>query len=129
MTVPWRQFGPARRWFLALAALALALQVAVPQGFMLGAGQGASGLVICTGHGPLFSAGVPDRPAKAPKQTSGLCAFAVHAAAGGPSSLALISGPRIEAARAEPIVFVAAAPGRGLAAPPPPSRGPPRLFL
>ena len=44
--------------FLALAALALALQVLVPQGFMLSGAPGRTALVICTGHGPVERAAV-----------------------------------------------------------------------
>jgi hypothetical protein len=125
MKAPGRHRRNVRAWFLALAAFALALQVALPQGFMLGRGSGARGLVICTGHGALFSSEAPGKPGKAPSQSAGLCAFAAHGGPAGAPEFAVIARPAPAAEASEPVVFAAAAPGRGLAAPPPPSRGPP----
>ena len=69
-----------RAGFAVLVMLALMLQLAVPQGFMLARDAGQPVIVICTGHGPLL---VPtdDRgaPAKAPKPNRGaMCVFAGH---------------------------------------------------
>lgn len=112
---------------MTLAVLAVAMKVALPPGLMISneAGHTAS-LVICTGHGPLTipEPGAPQAPVKKASDTS--CPFA------GTSAPALIA-PSIGAA--EPIIVAAAAvaelfsadliPGRGLAAPPPPSHAPP----
>jgi hypothetical protein len=124
------QVGGRRRGaFIALAFLALVLKVAAPPGFMFDAkADGRLGLVICTGHGPLK---LDDRGGKAPAQKSrsdAPCAFAGNVAPPEPKAFAL-QGPRV--------AFVAAiapqsrpdqAPGRGLAAPPPPAVGPPVLI-
>lgn len=110
----------------ALAALALFVQVLVPQGFMASREVGgALPLVICTGHGPLLAASDFGAPAKAPKtSTHGNCLFTGH-------------GPAVSPTRALTIAAIAcgfvSAPSRGfystptpgLAAPPPPSQAPP----
>ncbi|HEX4183484.1 MAG TPA: hypothetical protein VHY34_09510 [Caulobacteraceae bacterium] len=116
------------RWFIALAALALLIQVLVPQGFMVSAEPAAPGLVICTGHGPLV---IADRqhPAKAPKSKADApCAFAAHGTATPPPApLEAIAVAFVSEALAPDRLFDLA-PGRGLAAPPPPSHGPPALL-
>jgi hypothetical protein len=109
---------------LTLAVLSLVMRVAIPQGFML-SGEGGAGpqLVICTGHGPLKSD--PSAPAEKSKPGSA-CAFAGHG-----SGAATDPGPQIDAAAVFTTLTPARplpadlAPGRGLAAPPPPSLGPP----
>jgi hypothetical protein len=118
-----------RRWFIALATLALMLQVLVPQGFMVSASQGPPTLVICTGHGPLLSTDDHGHPAKAPKSTPDMpCGFAAHGAgAAPPPTLPLYAAP-VFAAAAPILPAVAQTPGLGLAAPPPPAVGPPRLI-
>jgi hypothetical protein len=130
----WRQTA------LVLALLALAVNVLVPSGFMPGRAARGAGveLVLCTGHGPVkvdgaAVAGGDDR-GKAPAGKSShepLCAFAGHGAG--------VTAPDLAAF--EPVEFVAyqavaparrqgdVAPGRGLAAPPLPARGPPSLTL
>jgi hypothetical protein len=120
-----------RAGFAVLAKLALMLQLAVPPGFMLARDAGQPVIVVCTGHGPLL---VPpgDRgvPAKAPKPNSGaMCAFAGH---GGTPTVAPTLA--LTAIRFDPAVVIAppsrpTAPGRGLAAPPPPSQAPPTRIL
>jgi hypothetical protein len=125
MTRGWRKWGLGRRWLTTLAALALAMQVLVPQGFMLGADAGAPGLVICTGHGPLLSLGDHGKPAKAPKASDAYCAIAALGGGAPPPVLTLPPGPAFTTqapALARPLV---SAPGRGLAAPPPPAQAPP----
>ncbi len=116
-----------RRAFLALAALALALQVLVPQGFMLSGASGQTAVVICTGHGPLAAlsdAGKSKAPAPKGKAEAA-CPFAVHGAGSAvapPAVVTAIAWPAYVAvtlARPQQ-VFV----GRGLAAPPP-ARAPP----
>ncbi len=120
--------GTERRWLYALAALALLVQVLVPQGFMASAGHGAPGLVICTGHGPL-TLGQHDHSGKAPKSASNPCAFAVHGGAAPPPSLARLERLRFDPAPATLARAFDLVPGRGLAAPPPPSQGPPTLLI
>ena len=117
--------------FLALATLALALQVLIPQGFMLSGASGQAAVVICTGHGPLLTA--PDggkSKAPTPKDKADApCPFAAHGggSVSSPSAfVAAIAWPAYVAAtlpRPEP-VFV----GRGLAAPPP-ARAPPAILV
>ncbi len=121
-------FHPFRRLRLGLAVLALAalaLKVLIPSGFMVAQTGGAFPLVICTGHGPLDLSGQTD-PLHGKKSSSDApCAFSGHAATTPPPSLLI--------AAAVGLVYLAPAidrrgdlvPGRGLAAPPPPSHGPP----
>jgi hypothetical protein len=125
---------------LTLAALALVMKVLVPPGFM--AAPQADGshfpLVLCTGHGAvtLEAGGVlPDGgpSKKAPGEKSSHdtpCVFAGHGAGAPPQSL-------LDPAPAEFAAYRSAAPrqprrdispGRGLAAPPLPARGPPSLL-
>jgi len=113
--------------FLTLALLALVMKLAVPAGFMVAApgdGRGFN-LVICTGHGPLI-AGQPDhKGGESKSKTDAPCAFAGHAAPPIPTLGApLVSSAHGQAAALAP-PLVDLIPGRGLAAPPPPSRGPP----
>jgi hypothetical protein len=128
MTGARRDIFGERRWLApALASLALLVQVLVPQGFMVSADAPAHGLVICTGHGPLL--GLADRhgkPVKAPKATADApCGFAAHGAGAAPPALARLPSPPFEAAARIIVLAFAGAPGRGLAAPPPPSHAPP----
>jgi hypothetical protein len=117
--------GFRQRWRFALAALALLVQVLVPQGFMVSADAATPGLVICTGHGPLTLGG-QDHPGKAPKSTAGaLCALSVHGGAAPPPSLARLDRVALGYAPTIAVRRFDLAPGRGLAAPPPPSQGPP----
>lgn len=117
-----------RRWFIALAALALLIQVLVPQGFMFSAEASTPGLVICTGHGPLVVAD-PHHPAKAPKSKADApCAFAAHGVATPPPTPVDTVAVAFITADQTPERAFDLAPGRGLAAPPPPSHGPPALL-
>jgi hypothetical protein len=83
-------------------------------------------LVVCTGHGPLQASGDHDHRGKAPKPSSDApCAFAGHHVAPAPA-ITYVSAPR---SPARPLrvakAMIDQTPGRGLVAPPPPSRGPP----
>jgi hypothetical protein len=108
----------------ALAMLALVLQICVPGGFMVSRDAGAPALVVCTGHGPLTLTDDHGQPGKAPAD-HGVCAFAGHGAAA-------VTAPDIAPI---PVAYTFSAPaslqtarqspGRGLAAPPPPSQAPP----
>jgi hypothetical protein len=136
------RYAAWRQAWLGLALLALALNILVPAGFMPGrAGPGPAAsfpLVLCTGHGAVTVDGAAapaqgPQSKKAPRQapSDSPCAFAGHGAGG--------EAPRLLAFEA--IEFVAyqrparrsaprdIAPGRGLAAPPLPARGPPILLI
>jgi len=119
-----------RRWFIALAALALLMQLLIPQGFMVQAEAAGPGLVICTGHGA-FVVADKQHPAKPPKPAGDApCAFAAHGATAPPPPPAAAAAPALEP---RPDVAVLSlrdlTPGRGLAAPPPPSHGPPARLI
>ena len=114
---------------LALAALALAIKVLIPQGFMVANQGGAFPLVICTGHGP---AAERDDGKKGPAQkySDAPCAFAGNITPPPPSAAAIPAEPY--AAVAERLADDRAAdlmPGRGLAAPPPQSHAPPSVSI
>ena len=129
-----RNRSPWRGVQLALVALALAVKLIVPAGFMVGApSAGASfPLVLCTSQGTVVIAakdGFGQTPDKVPDNQSGHdhpCAFGGHGVVAAPV-LALIATPvefahyRLTPAAPTPTL----APGRGLAAPPLPARGPP----
>lgn len=116
-----------RAAFLALAFLALLVKVTVPAGFMLatpGAGSGFP-LVLCTGHGPLESKAADQKGREAKTHSDAPCAFAGQAAPPTPALGAEV--PQTSAVAYAPQAAIPAdlIPGRGLAAPPPPSQGPP----
>jgi hypothetical protein len=111
-----------------LATLALLLQLAIPQGFMLARDAGQPAIVICTGHGPLLAVGDHGLPGKAPKQ-GGVCAFAGHGGTPTPAPLLALASVRFAPSEARAIAAISATPGRGLAAPPPPSQAPPTRIL
>jgi hypothetical protein len=113
-----------------LLALALACRLAAPEGWMLAAGPDGPKLVICTGHGVATAPGHPDGHGGSSSDGHGdhACVF------GGPHtppapSLATAAPVRVNIAYDAPAPSPLAdqRPGRGLAAPPPPSHGPPQL--
>jgi hypothetical protein len=120
------------RAFLTLAVLALVMKVAAPPGFMFAAedrgahGAPAFALVICTGHGPLDLG--KDKGGQSKQRADAPCAFAGHAAPPTPAFGAAIPLADFAGYAAPVAVLADLIPGRGLAAPPPPSQGPP-LFL
>jgi hypothetical protein len=116
---------------LTLVALALALRLAVPSGFMVaGDGAGAATLIICTGHGPAQWPGRAPRPDDRSKPADHPCAFAGHATPTPPTPLALIAPSPLAAYAAPPSARLAdQRPGLGLAAPPPPAVGPPAASI
>ena len=135
MTAFRDRFGPWRCVWLTLAALALALKVLIPPGFMAAPSRAAAfPLVLCTGHGAVtVEAGGPaagksggKTPAGTPSH-EGPCLFAGHAAAAPAPGLASVAVAEFVADRAAAPALARRdlAPGRGLAAPPPPPRGPP----
>lgn len=109
---------------MTLAVLALVMRIAAPQGYMVqGSSVGGVQLVICTGAGPLKSG--PADPVDKSK-TGGACAFAGQGSGAAPEPAPTVEPAAIAyTAMAEPVVPADLAPGRGLAAPPPPSLGPP----
>ena len=119
-----RQHRRVAAFFYALAVLALAFKVYVPTGFMVDRG---GAVVVCTGIGAMpmrhHRTDSPTAPSK--DRSDHACPYAGNAAPAEPWATPMI------AASEQPLVRVAvkaedpyAAPGRGLAAPPP-SRGPP----
>lgn len=121
--------GLLRDVWLMLAVLAVGLRVLIPVGFMPGSTeQGSYGLVLCTADGAVTIDPARDK-APAKSGHDGACVFAAHAAAGPEPTVEAA----LEPAYAEPVALVqpaqtSLAPGRGLAAPPLPARGPP-LFV
>ena len=120
-----------RRAIVALlAAFALLLQLFMPAATLANS-KVASGDVICTGHGAV-SPGNPGTPADHHHEAGG-CDHCVCPIAAGPPPPAL--GAVAEAVAYSETVEQAGlgaddcVPGRGLAAPPPPSQGPPQLTI
>jgi hypothetical protein len=126
MTATWHRSVVGRRWFVISVALALLVQILVPQGFMLAPdAAGASVLYICSGHGPIAAPLDHGKPAKAPGSNGAVpCGFAHGISTPPPSAVSTAATFPFA-----PTVFVvrvfAAMPGLGLAAPPPPSQAPP----
>lgn len=131
----------ALRWvWLTLAVLAIVFKILVPPGFMAaGPLQGGLplGLVICTGSGPLAvgsqagdsQADVP-HDAPAGKSSHDMpCGFAANGMATPAPNLLDVAIVEFVAHPHAPVRTLAdLAPGRGLAAPPLPARGPPNLL-
>lgn len=111
----------------ALAALALLVQTLVPAGFMVSGQARPPGLVICTGHAPVvINLGDHGQPGKSPaSKTVGTCVFAGHAATTAPVAPPILASVAYAIAPALTLTGYDLTPGRGLAAPPPPSQGPP----
>lgn len=135
MSSPARQNNGLARVALVLVALAIAMRVLVPAGFMPGR-AGESAIVLCTASGQqtihLDANGarvdedrvpVDKRSGKALSDHPCSFAGATHALAGAaPIGTSPRIAPIANAALRPPFTL---APGRGLAAPPPPSTGPP----
>jgi hypothetical protein len=121
----------ARRVMIALALVALALRVLIPSGFMVADAKTNHGypVVICTGHGTLTLDSSGDHKSPAPKsKPDAPCAFAGMATPVAPT-LAALAPPSYRLSQPAPAeVRPDQIPGRGLAAPPPPAIGPPRLI-
>jgi len=133
---------PNRLCLLALL-LALAMRLLVPTGFMWDtAAQGGVQLVPCSGMAPPSSAPAAhvmhhmamagtahEKGKEGGDSTNRECAFSAF---GGAIDLAdpfvAPAAPLLVVALLPIFVLQASAPGRGLAAPPPPSRGPPVTF-
>jgi len=128
MRIRWGSAVRPREAVFVLALLALALQIAIPPGYMVGGGRdGPTRIVICTNHGPVNAAtdlGGPKAPAHG-KTSPMPCIFAGHAAPANlasPTPAAAVPWVRFAGVALPPArrIFV----GRGLAAPPP-ARAPP----
>ncbi len=120
-----------RAAFLTLAFLALIVKVAVPSGFMVAAPGSGPGfpLVICTGHGEITKTTPDGKGGESKSKSDAPCAFAGHAAPPTPAVRPEIADASFAHAAAQPIIRFDLVPGRGLAAPPPPSQGPPTLLV
>ena len=110
-----------------LALTALLINILVPPGFMTAASGQGPALVICSGHGPVSVA--PDDLAgthKSPKsKPDAPCTFAGHGVATAPA-LAIAAAVQVFSSVPDVAPVLAdLTPGRGLAAPPPPSQAPP----
>lgn len=123
---------------LVLVALALFMRVVVPAGYMAApTGAGGSAIVICTGQGAFsLTLDADGRAHKTPLDDDGKshssdprtdhpCAFSGAATPVGAAALTLTDAPRLTY---RPVALALPAhqrPGLGLAAPPPPTTGPP----
>ena len=113
------------------AALALVVQILVPPGYMVARLGDAPTIVPCTGHGPMMAMGQGgSRSDHAPATDQGhVCVFAGHGGlAPAPTVMALVEA-RISYLAPPSLLVRDLRPGRGLAAPPPPPRGPPDLSI
>jgi hypothetical protein len=110
-----------------LALLALLVNVVAPPGFMIAPRGAGADIVICTGHGPKALPDPADKsghkPAKAGHDS--VCAFAGHGLASAPPPAVVLTRESLPLAVANAAMPADLALGRGLAAPPPPSQGPP----
>ena len=110
---------------IAIVMMAFLVRALVPVGYMIAATVGP-GLVICTGHGPADLTDGANHPDQPSQNSDTVCAFSgVHL------TTPLDAPPRLAARVAwvrqiSPAYAHDLAPGRGLAAPPPPSQAPPR---
>lgn len=125
---------------MVLAALALAIKVMIPAGFMTAppsAEELPFTLVLCTAQGAVTvqadDLATQTHDDQDPGQSAAHdspCAFAGHAAAAPPPNLLDVRAVEFVAYRAPATVQVVhRAPGRGLAAPPLPARGPPTQLI
>ncbi|PXA79884.1 hypothetical protein DMC25_21540 [Caulobacter sp. D4A] len=134
----------ARDAFMALAVLAIVLKVLIPAGFMPGA-EPRNGLpfalVLCTADGAkTVSPGAlldthqsdqrHDQNDGKQQHHDGPCPFAAQGPAAPPVEVALAAETLVAIETEAPSALArTVAPGRGLAAPPPPATGPPSLLI
>ena len=117
-----------RGGFFALAFVALVLKVLAPPGFMVAPGQPFP-IVICTGHGPAVAAPTKGGDPVNKSKPDAPCAFSGNGVGAIPPGDLHADIPT--ATLYQILVSSAPAdltPGRGLAAPPPPSQGPPVIL-
>ncbi|WP_375382531.1 hypothetical protein [uncultured Sphingomonas sp.] len=137
-----RRLTPAHRaLLLLLVALAMAVRAAVPAGWMPMTGaDGATRLVLCPGSGPVAGGGAMPGMAMVATSLDGhhdpAAPAADHDCPFGVTALAVdLAVPLVAPLGVGIVATTVAAPspallpgrGRGLAAPPPPSTGPPAL--
>lgn len=111
-----------------LVALALAVRLTAPTGWMLASSDHGPRIVICTGHGAETLGGDPAKaPAQQPdKSQDHACVFAgAHAASTPPAQTAPLAITSVAKTEPPRVALLDQRPGQGLAAPPPPSQGPP----
>ena len=117
--------GLGRAWLGVVLALALALKLMVPQGWMPGR---SGGLILCPSGGPVLAmAGMQHGGKEMPAHPAGdhPCAFTGLGVAPVPPAPLAAAMPPVAARPHFAVQRVAVAVGRGLAAPPPPATGPP----
>ena len=123
---------PALRPAALLAILAILLRASIPGGFMLSAAKagGMPDLVICTAQGLMTIAGdhAPGSDDDSGKQQDTSCAFTAVASVTITPTLLSIATPIYAEAVVVQRAIPDQRPGRGLAAPPPPTTGPPSLL-
>jgi hypothetical protein len=132
--------GTSRSIFMVLAALALAIKVMIPAGFMTAppsADDLPFALVLCTAQGAvtvqpddLATPAHDDQGSKSDTAHDSPCAFAGHGGGAPPPNLLDVRSVEFVAYRAPAAAQVVhLAPGRGLSAPPLPARGPPTRLI
>lgn len=126
--------------FMVLAALALAIKVMIPAGFMTAppaSDELPFALVLCTSQGAvtvqpgdLAAPSHDDKGSTPDSAHDSPCAFAGHGAGAPPPNLLDARSVEFVAYRAPAAAqIVHLAPGRGLSAPPLPARGPPAQLI
>lgn len=122
-----------RHILLAIATLALATRILVPAGWMPSHDLGRTTITLCTGQGMVeawidadgtIHKGAPDKGGK----TAGDCVFSTLALTSSGSPQATNPLIPLPAGQLAFLPASAVAIGHGLAAPPPPARGPPHLI-
>jgi len=118
--------NPSRHWsaWFAMALAAVMVRAFIPTGYMIAPSQGLH-LVICTGHGPAVSRIDGEAPSKAPQKPDQPCVFAGCHSACSVDILLPVAQPAAWFAVVTVLHSLDLSPGRGLAAPPPPSHAPP----
>lgn len=114
----------ARRAWFAIALLAILVRAFVPVGYMT-AGERGPGFVICSGQSAPAGARTDHSPAQDTQKTGSACPFAVMQGALPSPDAPLLATPTLAPSPSAPRPLASLSPGRGLAAPPPPSTGPP----
>jgi hypothetical protein len=112
-----------------LALLAILLRASIPGGFMLSTAKAGAlpDIVVCTAHGLQTISG-DAQPATADDEKSDpSCAFTAAATVTVTPTLLALAAPSYAQVTVVQRALADQRPGRGLAAPPPPTTGPPSL--
>ena len=123
--------GRSRGAFFALAFIALVLKVFAPPGYMAADRPGALPfpLVLCTSQGRVSLDPSQDGAPAHKSKSEAPCAFAGNGVNATPPADTAVGEAHVTAYQDAVTTAVASlAPGLGLAAPPPPSQGPPVLL-